>query len=63
MAEPKLVQHNPPWGRDELILALDFYLRHSEQIPGKQSPEIAELSATLNQIAQALGANRDKTYR
>ena len=63
MAEASLSQRNPPWSRDELILALDFYLIHREHTPGKQSAEIAELSAILNQMAQALGADRDKTYR
>ena len=55
MAEASSSQRNPPWSRDELILALDFYLRHREHTPGKQSAEIAELSAILNQMAQALG--------
>ena len=63
MVEPKPAQRNPPWSRDELILALDFYLTHREHTPGKQSAEIAELSAILNQMAQELGADRDKTYR
>ncbi len=35
---------NPTWERDELIVALDLYLRFRNALPGKASPEIAELS-------------------
>jgi hypothetical protein len=31
---------NPDWTRDELILALDFYLQHRPNPPGKNSQEI-----------------------
>jgi 5-methylcytosine-specific restriction protein A len=41
---------NPPWTRDELILALDLYMRHQAAPPGKNSAEIAELSALLNRL-------------
>ncbi len=41
---------NPPWSRNELILALDFYLRHRASLPGKESIEIAELSQTLGDL-------------
>lgn len=43
---------NPTWIRDELILALDVYLRHSGNPPGKNSAEVAELSRQLNALGQ-----------
>jgi hypothetical protein len=39
---------NPPWSREELILALDLYLRH---IPtGPSDPEVLALSELLNRL-------------
>ncbi|MYA42215.1 MAG: HNH endonuclease [Gemmatimonadetes bacterium] len=43
---------NPPWTREELILALDLYLRRKND-PNPSSPlraEVVELSETLNQL-------------
>ena len=34
---------NPPWSRDELILALDLYFTNSANPPGKGSSTITEL--------------------
>jgi hypothetical protein len=42
---------NVSWSRDELILALDFYVRSKGNPPGKSAAEIGELSALLNRIA------------
>jgi len=39
---------NPPWSRDEHIIALDFYLKHNPIIPGKDSKEVIQLSELLN---------------
>ncbi len=61
-SEVDLAGRNPDWSRDELILALDLYMRHRRQPPGKQSPEIAGLSATLNKVA-GLTQGRDSTFR
>jgi hypothetical protein len=38
---------NPTWSRDELILALDLYLRHRERLPDSDDAEIVELSRRL----------------
>lgn len=54
---------NPPWSRDELILALDFYKKYDPSIPGKHSQEIADLSILLNCLSSALGGEREATFR
>lgn len=37
---------NPPWARDELIIALDLYLRHGQL--GDHDPEVLRVSGVLN---------------
>ncbi|QOF73169.1 HNH endonuclease [Aminobacter sp. SR38] len=54
---------NPPWHRDELILALDLYAQNPMSPPGKQSTKVRELSDTLNTLAVALGLDREGTFR
>lgn len=45
---------NPDWTRDELIIALDVYLRHRTRLPDKGSKEIINLSRTLNRLGEKL---------
>ncbi|MBR0705407.1 HNH endonuclease [Bradyrhizobium liaoningense] len=47
-------ERNPNWTRDELILALDLYLRHQGNPPGKSSSEVVNLSKLLNKISGQL---------
>lgn len=56
---------NPDWTRDELIVALNVYLKHRPNPPGKGSPEIIELSGLLNRLGDKLflAANRASTFR
>jgi 5-methylcytosine-specific restriction enzyme A len=54
---------NPPWTRDEHILALDFYQRHRPQIPGKESTQVIELSDLLNRIYVALHGDAPERFR
>lgn len=54
---------NPRWLRDELIIALEFYLRHAPTIPGKKSKEIAELGDSLNRLRMSLGGETSATLR
>ena len=56
-------RRNPAWSRDELILALDLYLRHRAAPPGKDSAEVAELSAFLGRLGRARGLTEATTYR
>jgi 5-methylcytosine-specific restriction protein A len=41
-------RRNPPWQRDELILALDLYVTHGGKYLGDDHPRIMELSDVLN---------------
>ena len=59
--DPK--RRNPDWSRDELILALDAYLRWKGNPPNKASQEIEALSNDLNRLAAALGMHRSGTFR
>ena len=54
---------NLDWSRDEHIVALDFYLRHTPSIPGKTSSEIAELSDFLNRLQLKIGGELPDKFR
>ena len=53
---------NPDWTRDELILALDFYLKYRPNPPGKDSQEIAELSKALNRLGEKLFPPEERAH-
>lgn len=42
---------NPPWHRDEIILALDLYYRLDSGNMNSDNPEIIKLSQVLNQLS------------
>lgn len=54
---------NPPWSRDELILALDLYMQHRPSIPGQASRPVAELSDLLNRLPKQPGSGSAETFR
>lgn len=54
---------NPPWSRDELILALDLYSTNPASPPGKGSDAIAALSALLNKMHRLNGVSASPTLR
>lgn len=56
-------QRNPPWSRDELILALELYLRNPSAPPSKSSEEVIELSRLLNRMSQAMGSGLAEDFR
>jgi len=56
-------ERNPPWSRDELILALDLYFTNPANPPGKGSPAVANLSALLNKMHRLNGVNATPTLR
>ena len=53
---------NPPWSRDELILALDLYVRFKGNPPGKGDESVVELSSLLNKMGLQI-ANRTSEFR
>jgi len=50
-------ERNPPWSRDELILALDLYFTNPANPPGKGSSAVFELSAILNKLHRLNGVS------
>jgi hypothetical protein len=56
-------KRNPVWSRDELIVALDFYLSHRSQIPNKTSREINALSDRIGRVAHAWGLFGGEDFR
>ena len=63
MANNSSTKRNPTWSRDELILALDLYMRHRDRPPGKTSQKIEELSRDLNVLGETLGHRHFEKYR
>ena len=45
-----MAPRNPPWTRDELILALDTYLQHGPSHMSASNPIVTSLSEELNQL-------------
>lgn len=56
-------RRNPVWQRDELILALNTYVRFQGNPPSHSSPEIEDLSKTLNRFHMLIGTPRADTLR
>jgi 5-methylcytosine-specific restriction protein A len=51
---------NPLWTREQVILALDLYMKHKGRDPGPAHPDVLEVSALLRQMATEEGLT---TYR
>jgi 5-methylcytosine-specific restriction protein A len=56
------VRH-PDWNQDELILALDAYVKWNGSPPAKTSEGIAELSKLMNRLRHLLGTPAQMTLR
>ena len=54
---------NPTWTRDELILALDHYVRHPGSTHDPHSSAIQTLSAEISAVARLLGITGTETLR
>lgn len=61
--EPQPPTRNPTWLRDELIVALELYMRNPTSPPGKTSREVVELSKLLNDLNRALGRGGGADFR
>ncbi|WP_371038668.1 HNH endonuclease [Rhodosalinus sp. FB01] len=60
MAETK---RNPPWTRDELLVALDYYLRNPDDYFSPTGEGVLDLTAKISQVAKALGLTGSDTLR
>jgi 5-methylcytosine-specific restriction enzyme A len=49
------IARNPVWTREQVILALDLYVKNEGRDPGVSHPEIIELAALLRQMATEAG--------
>ena len=58
-----VAQRNPPWSRDELILALDLYMTNPASPPSHESAAVVELSTVLSRMARLLGVSTADTFR
>ncbi|RWD45172.1 MAG: HNH endonuclease [Mesorhizobium sp.] len=61
--EVRSTTRNPDWSRDELILALDFYLKNPQSPPGNGSNEVGTLSQQLNMLNAVLGQTGGESFR
>lgn len=61
--ETTVAHRNPAWVREELILALEAYLRWGGNPPGKLSPGIQDLSADIGAFRRSLGTPGDAKLR
>jgi hypothetical protein len=59
MAAPK----NPPWSREELLLALELYVRHRPKLLTATHPDVAELSRLLNRLGRLTGLRTEDRFR
>ncbi|GMO57972.1 HNH endonuclease [Bradyrhizobium ottawaense] len=56
-------RRNPVWTRDELILALELYLRHRPSFPDDKHPDVIELSGVLNRLARTTTTSSEESFR
>lgn len=61
--EVRKAPRNPDWSRDELILALDAYMKWRPSFPAKTSPEIAAISAEIRTLGELLHGVTSDTFR
>jgi 5-methylcytosine-specific restriction enzyme A len=54
---------NPPWNREELLLALELYMRNRKPPPSKTSREVESLSKELNRLRQHIGSRGSSSFR
>jgi 5-methylcytosine-specific restriction enzyme A len=54
---------NPPWNREELLLALELYMRNRKSPPSKTSREVQSLSKELNRLRARIGRGGSSSFR
>jgi 5-methylcytosine-specific restriction protein A len=60
---PTKGKRNAKWTRDELILALDLYLKTRPRRLSEKDPNVIALSKTLNSLPSALAASDPSKFR
>ncbi|WCE69638.1 HNH endonuclease [Sulfitobacter faviae] len=58
-----VTERNPPWTRDELLVALDYYLRNPDDYFSPFGEGVRSLTAKIGQIAKTLGLSGSETLR
>lgn len=58
-----MATRNPPWTRDELILALDLYFRQHPAHISNSHPDVVSLSHLLNQLPIHAGRSDPERFR
>jgi 5-methylcytosine-specific restriction protein A len=61
--QSRVPSRNPPWQRDELILALDLYVQHGGRHLADDHPAVVDLSRVLNELPIHRGRRDGETYR
>lgn len=54
---------NPPWTRDELLVALDYYMSNPDDYFSPSGEGVLDLTAKISQVAKALGLTGSDTLR
>lgn len=54
---------NPNWTRDEVILALEYYKLHRDQLPGQSSAKFLNLVQEIQTLAYELGLSGNANFR
>lgn len=62
-SSPPRMPRNPPWTREELILALDLYFRVGRKHEGPRHPEVIKLSQLLNDLPSQARATDAGKFR
>lgn len=57
VAKTEKTKRNPPWTRDEIILALDLYQKLEGTWPAPEDTRVQDLSHTLNRLWRAQGVD------
>ena len=58
-----MAKRNPPWTRDELILALDLYFQENPLHTSQTNPKIVELSELLNRLPVHSDRPQEELFR
>ena len=58
-----VIGRNPPWTRDELLVALDYYLSNSDDYFSPSGQGVVDLTAKISRVAKALGLSGSDTLR